>query len=109
MNNMTWYENLYIGENVKKRAPRVIRALKRGKSAVRAYVIALASNPANLLDLYPAFVLRQEHFQTERLSIVGIAADKEEAMEVAAVIVEETLCCTGSTDVRKYLKMEEER
>lgn len=86
----------------------MVRALKRGKFALRAYVIALASNPENLLDLYPVFVLQQEHFQTEHLSIVGIAADKEEAMEVAAVIVEETFHHTGSTDVRKYLKLEEE-
>lgn len=99
---MRWYEDLYVGEQAKKNRYAIIQKIRRG-ARCRHYVLTPSSNGRNLLDLYPVSVLSQPFYRECGLLIVGIAADYEDAVWLAARIVEETYRKTGGFDVNAYL------
>lgn len=68
------------------------------------YVITLASNPDNLLDIIDTKILKQKSYPKQNMTIVGRAKDYEEAIGVAARIIVETMNAQGNTDIRSYLK-----
>lgn len=100
---LEWYKKLYIGDNAKKKARTTIKKLKQGKLVLSAYVITLASNEKNLLDLFPAAQLKQKVSRNLCPMIVGLADDYEEALQLVQQIIEETYQRQGNTDVRAYL------
>ena len=67
------------------------------------YVITLASNRQNLLDIIPSYELMQRGYPKREMVIVGLAKGYDEAVEVAASIVDEVYRNTGTFAVRTYL------
>lgn len=100
---MKWYRHLYMGEQARKNRYRIIGKIRHNKLQMDVYVITLASNPSDLLDIYPSYVLRQKHFQKQEYLVVGIAKGYEEAVEVAAKIVTEVYTKTGTFGIREYI------
>ena len=101
---MNWYKKLYLGDNVKKKAKRIIRRVEGGKPVGDIYLITLASNPENLLDIFRANLLLQKPLARMCPLIVGIAEGYGEALELVRRLVEETWRCRRDTDVRSYLE-----
>lgn len=100
---LKWYKKLYIGDNAKKKAPSVIKKVNQGKLQYDIYLITLASNEKNLLEIIQANQLVQKTLRKLCPMIVGMASGYEEALEVVEKIVEETYLKQGDTDVRRYL------
>ena len=100
---MRWYRKLYVGETAKKDGGRMVARVKCRRPQRNAYLITLASNEANLLDIYPANTMLWKHFYRPELLVVGIAKGYEEAVELACHIVAEVYTDTGGFDVRSYL------
>lgn len=101
---MKWYKDLYIGESIAHKKNRIKWKIIHNAGQLDIYVIALASNRENLLDLIPAWELMQKHYPKEHVFIVGLAGSYEEAAELAAKIVCEAYAATGSFKVREYIK-----
>lgn len=101
---MNWYEQLYIGERVLPYAKKIRKRLDAGQTDLGHYVITLASNPADLLDMMSTSFLTQESLRSRLPMIVGIAADRAEAEELVMNIVNDCVRETGGTDIRKYLQ-----
>ena len=103
---MKWYKNLYLGEGVQDHATKIINRIKKNKPTIDVYVIALASNADNQLDLIPSWELLQKGYPKENLRIIGLAQGKQEALQVVTDLVDEAYQKTGNANVLEYFKQE---
>ena len=101
---MLFFENLYLGERVAPNVDQILKKLNKNEVIPNLYVIALATNPDNMLDIYPEWELMQKGYPKDEIKVVGLANGKKEAVGVVQIIVEESLQKMGSADVRAYLK-----
>lgn len=101
---MKWYDNLYIGESIRGKEKRIRWKLEHNKITLSIYVITLASNPNNLLDMIPSKDLLQKSYPKQHLKIIGLAKGYEEGIDLICQIIQETYEKTGNTDVYSYLK-----
>lgn len=104
---MIWHNNLYVGESIIHKKSTIKWKICHNAGQIGIYVITLASNEQNLLDIIPAQELLQKGYPKQRLYVVGLAKGYDEALEVAASIVEEVYRKTGTFAVRSYLKAHE--
>ena len=105
---MEFCQNLFVTEAVSKRAEQIIEAIKLNKMTPNIYVIAFASNTANLLDIIPSWELLQPAYPKESLEIVGLANGKKDAFELVKHMISEAYTKTGNPDVRAYLQSNKE-
>ena len=101
---MKWYRKLYVGESLTGKERKIKWRIRHRAGTIDIYVIAFASNPANLLDLIPANELMQKGYPKKELKIIGLARGYGEALELVRRIVDETYQATGDVDVWNYLK-----
>ncbi len=95
---MRWYEKLYVGEKARDRRFSIIQSIRHGKAS-GYYVLTPPSNSGNLLDMYPAYTLTQPYYQKQDLLIIGVAADFEDAAELAGRILQDLYRKTGGFDL----------
>lgn len=100
---LKWYKYLYVSENAKKRINYYIRRISNGKPVNDIYLVTIASNEANQLDIIKSHYLLQPVVMRMCPMIVGIAKGNEEARALLVQMVEDTLKETGGADVRNYL------
>ncbi len=100
---MKWHEDLYSGESIRPRLKRIRWKVNHNAGQICVYVITLASNEKNLLDIIPSRELLQKHYPKKGLYIVGLAGNYEEALELAGCIVSDVYKATGGFNIRKYL------
>jgi hypothetical protein len=100
---MTWYNDLYVGESIVHKKKKIIWKIRHNAGQLDIYVIALASNDANLLDIIPSWELLQKGYPKQQMHVVGLAKGYDEALEVAASIIDEVYRKTGTFAVRRYL------
>ena len=91
---MIWYKDLYVGESIVHKTKKVKWKIMHNAGQIGIYVITLASNTQNLLDIIPSYELMQKGYPTKGY---------DEAIEVAASIVDEVYHSTGTFAVRAYL------
>lgn len=103
---MVWHEKLYVGESIIHKTSKVKWKICHNAGQLNIYVISLASNEQNLLDIISAKELLQKGYPKNHMYVVGLAKGYDEALEVAASIVDEVYRNTGTFAVRHYL-MEE--
>ena len=101
---MKWYENLYVGISIQHKADKVKWKIRHNAGQIDIYVIALASNPQNLLDIIPAQELMQKAYPKKDIYIIGLAHGMEEAQDVVKQIIDEVYRETGSFSILPYLQ-----
>lgn len=101
---MKWHKDLYTGESILRRRRKVKWKIMHGAGQLRVYVITLASNERNLLDIIPSRELLQKHYPKSNLYVIGLAGNYQEALEVAGRIVSDVYRETGDFDVRGYIR-----
>ena len=94
---MEWYDELYVGESIRQKEKKV-------RWQINIYVITLASNPQNLLDIIPSHELLQKGYPKKGLYVIGLAKGYDEAVDVAVSIIDEVFHETGAFEVAAYLK-----
>lgn len=100
---MIFFENLYLGETIAPKIEQILKKVNNKEIVPNLYVIALASNPDNMLDLIPEWELMQKGYPNQTVKVIGVANGKEEAIELVTIIIEQSIQKTGSADVRAYL------
>lgn len=99
---MEIYSRLYVGETVK--APdKIIRKLKRHSRLLNAWVITLAPN-IDQLELYHTSVLMQRYYRYRNFHVIGIAGNREEAVNLVVTITQECFDRHGNANLKEYLK-----
>jgi hypothetical protein len=103
---MRWYHKLYVGKTAKKKRYEIVWKVKHKAGMLGVYLITLASNEENLLDIMDSSVLLQPFYKNENIFIVGIACGYDEAVELAARIIEELYKQTGEFHIRQFITNE---
>ena len=101
---MKWYDNLYVGESIQHKVEKIKWKIRHNAGQIEIYVIAIASNPQNLLDIIPAQELMQRGYPKKDLYIIGLAHGMKEAHEVVTQIIDEVYQNTGGFDIIPYLQ-----
>ena len=101
---LNWYKGLYIGNNAKKKKKKLIRKISQGAGVVDVYLITLAANHRDQLDIFPANELMQKARRKNCPVIVGLACGYWEALELVETMVQRTYRETGTGNVRKWLE-----
>lgn len=104
---MIWYDKLYVGESIVHKTKKIKWKIMHNAGQIGIYVITLASNRQNLLDIIPSYELMQRGYPKREMVIVGLAKGYDEAVEVAASIVDEVYRNTGTFAVRTYLAVKQ--
>ena len=97
---LNWYKGLYVGNNAKKKKKKLIRRINQGAGVIDVYLITLASNSRDQLDIFSANELLQKARRKNCPVIVGLACGYWEALELVQRTYEET----GTGEVRKWLE-----
>lgn len=100
---MKWYENLYVGESIRHKTDKIKWKIKHNAGQIDIYVIAIASNPQNLLDIIPAQELMQKAYPKKDIYVIGLAHGMEEAQEIVKQIIDEVYRETRSFSILPYL------
>lgn len=101
---MKWYEPLYVGESVKKKWKTIKWKINHNAGVWKGFVITLANHESDLLEIYPARLLKQKGEWKKNLEIIGLAGTYEEALDMVQSLIGEIYHQTGTTDVKEYLK-----
>lgn len=101
---MLWYSRLYVGERAKKHRFSIIQGIRGERCRPGIYVITPASNGNNILDIYPAMILKNPYYKKKELLVLGIADGYQEALELAGTIVQEMYQKTGGFCLKDFLK-----
>lgn len=99
--------NLYTTEKTKRALPRIRHRLRTRRPQPEIWLITIASNENNLLDLFQAVYYIQPMFQKMNPDIVGIADSEDAAKEMFVKIIEDVLRKQGNFDVRTYFEFQE--
>lgn len=100
---LDWYEHLYIGMGVRKKADKYIKKLDKGKLVPGIYLITLAANPLDQLDIISSYYLLQNAVYRRCPMVVGLAKNYEEACELLVCMVNEAIHHTGNANIKEYL------
>ncbi len=98
-----WYRQLYVGKQLKRKEKKVRRLVDRGRFLPNVYLITLASNGQDQLDILEAVHLVQRGVAGRLPLIVGIAFGYSEALGLVERIALEAYQATGDCNLRKYL------
>ncbi len=107
---MKFLKTYYVGEAAKDLYGRFLRGLKKGKADFECYVITIAEDPHEQLDIMHAemFLSKYVPDREERL-IVGLAAGKPDAVNLTAKITEESVAAGFGGRLREFLLDKAER
>lgn len=99
-----WYNHLYVGKKAKRKRYKIIQSIREGRFDPCTYVITPPQNGNNVLDIYPAAMLLQPHYQAQELLILGIADNYWEALEVVRNMVDDLYQKTGDFQWSDWMK-----
>ena len=100
---MEWYRNLYTGKNIQDKKEKIIREIEAQVYRGTTYLITLAANPANELELLSVHELRFNYIRRNCPLIVGLARGRKEALELLEQIVQEVYAATGDVKIKEYI------
>ena len=100
---LRWYKNLYLGNTVKGQEKKLMRKLEKGKPTPGIWLVTIASNEENNLDLIPAELLLQRSLRVQCPMIVGMGFTRIEAMGILLEIVQEVYRETQDMNIRAWL------
>lgn len=107
--SMNWHKNMYTGASLQQREAQLRRQLDNGDTDVKAYVITEAVNPEDQLDIRQAGdFIRRYGDDPKGPAVVGIAANRKEAVTLLREIVENCVAHTGKADLRRYFEFDSE-
>ena len=106
---MKWYSNLYVSESIGKKVNKIKWKINHNAGTINTYVIALPSNPANILDMIPTYDLMQKAYPKKNIHIIGLAKGYDEALDLIRQIVQEVYEATGDFNISNYLKIKREK
>ncbi len=104
---MRWAVNLYTTEKTKKLLPRMMHKVIHNRFQTGVWLITIASNDQNLLDIFHSAYYLQPMAEKHNPDIVGIAEDEYAAKELVVKILEDIYRQNGNFDVRAYFEFQE--
>ncbi|MGN0369819.1 MAG: hypothetical protein ACI4EW_04670 [Butyrivibrio sp.] len=95
-------KKLYFGKMASLDEKRLKKIVKHEKFIPGVFVVTLAKEPGNLLDICEMTMLNTFSTVDKSYTVVGIALGKGEALELVERIVEEVYDKTHDMDMQAY-------
>lgn len=99
---MQWREPLYLGKKARPYQGKYRKLLETlsqtDQKSLNFYVIVSPANEQNLMELIPASHLKQNYYRTETMTILGLAADKNEAFDLCHKMILDCYMSNGIID-----------
>lgn len=99
--------NLYTTKKTKKHLPLIMNHLRKHRFQPDVWLITLASNQDNLLDIFQSVYYMHPMIEKLNPDIVGIAESEDAAKDLVLKMVEEVQKQNGNFDMRAYFKFQE--
>lgn len=100
---MYFYQNLYVSNKI-EHPGRVKWRLRHQAGQFSVYLLLLCcAESKNQLEIINSAFLQQPFYKKNRPLILGIAAGRNDAMDMAVGLIEDAYACTGTGDIRSYL------
>lgn len=99
---MRWYDALWVGRKAARKKGKLIASLNAGQRVPNTWLITLAENPSDTLDIIPSKMFRNPEYPAEDLYVLGIALGREEALELVEQMVDYIYRETGTLNIRDY-------
>lgn len=100
---MFWYDNLYLGKHCILRVNRLKYKITHRIPHPTVYLIALPRSENSVLEMIPSQMLMQKLYPKDDLRIIGMGADRGEAMELMRQIIDEVYREQGNFDVAAFM------
>ena len=101
---LTYHPELYLGKGIKrKKLDKLKRRLEKRPLLSGVTLITLSRNPIDQLEIYEARQLQQSYYKKYPPFVVGLAADRQDAVEVVRLIVQECMDKRGDCALKEYL------
>lgn len=101
---MRYAKHLYLTEEMEERKARILQKLQKRKLQREVFLLAITNQGEGYLEIVSSLELLQSSYPSEKLFIVGLAGDYEDALELVRQITEEVYHQTGDTRIVEYLK-----
>ena len=103
---MKWHNHLYIGKRLQEKKDKLIEEMEGGKYRGGVYLITLAYNGKDLMDIRSARSLYRSGLKESLPMIVGIASDREEAFTLCGTILSDCYKSRKDMNVREWIGRE---
>lgn len=100
---MKWCKNMYVTDSVADKKRKILHKLKLSKLQFNVYAIVLPLCPDGIMEIYPSYIFRQKIYKKQPIYIIGLAADIEEAYELAGRIALDCYNKNGDFNIKKYI------
>ncbi len=99
-----YYPRLYLSEGINRdKLEKLKRELSVRPKKADVYLLTLAGNASDQLDIYASKYLQQKYYEKHSPYIIGIAEDYEKAVEIVEQIVREAWAVRGDAQLKEYL------
>ncbi len=101
---LKYLSNLYLGESInRKKLDKIKKKLENKPLLSGVFLIVLAENPSNQLEIYDARQLVWKYYEKYPPYVAGIAGDYDEAVRMVEQIVRECIEKRGDCALKEYL------
>ena len=100
-----WSSRLYLDDKVKKNFSKYKKIVEQNKMVKHCYLLTLPFNDKNCMDIYSSRELWFQYYRKRQMTIIGVAATKDSAMDLVARIVTdvyEVYQDVGAQQVHEY-------
>ena len=99
---MRFHGKLYIGDSIKH--PELTKwKLRVAAGQFNVYLIVVSNNQDNQLECFHNALLKQRFFRRQKLYVVGIAGNYEEAVDLIQKITQDCVEKTGACNIKAFL------
>ena len=99
---MRFHGKLYIGDSIKR--PELTKwKLRVAAGQFNVYLIVVSNNQDNQLECFHNALLKQRFFRRQKLYVVGIAGNYEEAVGLIQCITQDCISKTGNANIKEFL------
>ena len=99
-----WYKDLFLDGITKHTVGLIQKGIEKEKLQYPIFLVALASNENNLLDVMNVNELLFPYYKKRTTYILGLAGSRQQAKLMAAAIISKVYQENGTCDVRSYVK-----
>ncbi len=104
MNKINFHYHLRLGEGLEyKDLMQMKKDLRNDPVGANLFLITLASNEQEQLDIYDAKYLIQKYFSDNPPYVIGIAKEKGHAISLVEELMQECVSNRGDANLRAYL------
>ena len=104
MGKIFYSRNFYLGQGITpEKLDKIKKKIEKKPLMTDFYLIALAGNEKDLLDIYSSRFLGQKYYENHIPYVCGIADNNKDAVALVEQIVKDCLAERGDLNVREYI------